>query len=177
MVSNFLGGGTSVVGEIVSGDAAIEAGVRRRASRADVEGDEGVGRAAAESVEDGGVVESEGDDAAVGADVWRPERCHAIVVEGGAVRAAVGSEIGGGAVRAAVGTAIGFRLRQEVPRRPFVGVVRHVDRCDRFWLGRDRESEETTRPAVLIVPVVKVEEELFGGRWWRFSGTGGPMSS
>ena len=141
MVSNFLGGGTSVVGEIVSGDAAIEAGVRRRASRADVEGDEGVGRAAAESVEDGGVVESEGDDAAVGADVWRPERCHGIVVDDGAVRAAVGSEIGGGAVRAAVGTAIGVRLRQEVPRRPFVGVVRHFDRFDRFLVAKAKPGQ------------------------------------
>ena len=112
MVSNFLGGGTSVVGEIVSGDAAIEAGVRRRASRADVEGDEGVGRAAAESVEDGGVVESEGDDAAVGADVWRPERCHGIVFDGGAVRAAVVS-------------AIGILVRREGPRRPSMGWVRH----------------------------------------------------
>ena len=105
-----------MVREIGSADAAVEAGVRRRASRASAEG---VGWAAAESVEDSGVVWSEGDDAAVGADVWRPERCHGIVVDDGAVRAAVGS-------------AIGVRLRRELPRRPSVGWVRHFDRFDRF---------------------------------------------
>ena len=164
MVSSFWGGATSVVEEIGSADAAAGAGVRRRASRAAVEGDEGVGWAAAESVEDGGVLGSEGDDAAAGADVRRRERCHAIVVDNGAVRAAVVS-------------AIGVRVWREGPRRPSIGWVRHFV-C---FLVAPMErsggsfSEGKTRPAVLYRGWV--EEELLGGRWWRFSGTGGPRSS
>ena len=124
MVSSFLGAATSVLEEIGSADAAAGAGVRRRASRAAVEGDEVVGRAAAESVEDVGVLGVEGDDAAASADVRRRERCHAIVIDDGSVRAAVVP-------------AIGVLVRQAGPRRPSMGWVRHFG-C--FWVAPRERS-------------------------------------
>ena len=154
MVSKFLGavpaGSEGINGPV---DAAAGADVRRRVGRAAVEGNEVVGRAAAETVEGAGILGGvEEADATASADVRRRERCRTVVFDDGADRAVVLPAIGI-LVRPA-----GPGRERWVGRRPSMGwAVRHFcfrrllrgsDRRDRFL--RERTSEVSGR--VLTVP-------------------------